>query len=201
MIDPVRVTNFNRTEAELEELLLFCICVAGKNATTTSKNLERLLDYGRDFCSSSASPFHIIRQLSYREDLPILMKSFGFGCYNLKAKGMLQAAGRLFELKTCTVEDLEDVIGIGMKTARYFILHTRKNARVACLDTHVLRWLADYSGLEVPKHTPTRKRYLELEQVFLKVAEILNITPADLDLRIWNKSRGSHVEESLAASA
>jgi hypothetical protein len=32
MIDPNKVTNPARTPAELEEFLLFCLVVAGKNA-------------------------------------------------------------------------------------------------------------------------------------------------------------------------
>lgn len=218
MVDPTKVTNYNRTQAELEEFLLFCVLVAGKNATTTSKNLERLLDYGRDF--SKGSPFEIIKALGRKEysksstwlgmwggqEAPTpseesvlagLLKGFGFGCYNLKAKGIWITSTSAPDLKTCTPEQLEGIPGVGMKTARYFILHSRENAKVACLDTHVLKWLAYYTGFEVPKHTPTRKKYLELEKAFLKIAEAMNTTPADLDLKIWNKSRGSD-EESLA---
>jgi len=62
-----------------------------------------------------------------------------------------------------------------------------------------LQWLARHSNLNVPKQTPTCKKYLELENTFLMVAEVLKIHPADLDLRIWNMSRGSD-EESLVAS-
>jgi len=57
--------------------------------------------------------------------------------------------------------------------------------------------LSKHSGYQIPRQTPTRKKYIELEQVFLKVAGILNIDPPDLDLKIWNMSRGSF-EESLA---
>lgn len=102
-------------------------------------------------------------------------------------------------LKTCTVADLEAIYGIGMKTARYFILHTRKNARVACLDTHILSWLSYYTGYKVPKQTPTKTKYLELEKVFLNICDTMQMTPADLDLKIWNKQRGSD-EKPLAAT-
>lgn len=44
MVDPFDITKYNRTQAELEELLLFCISVAGKNARVTSHNLERFLN-------------------------------------------------------------------------------------------------------------------------------------------------------------
>lgn len=188
-IDPTNVTNFNRSKSELEEFILFCIAVAGKNATTTSKNLEKLFCYGRSFFFGS--PFEIIRQLARKEDLAELMRSIGFGCYNIKSRGFIEITQSGLDLKTCTVQDLEKIHGVGMKTARYFILHSRKNAGVACLDTHILRWLARHSGYDVPKQTPSRKKYLELERIFLKVAEALDIAPCDLDLKIWNSSRGS----------
>jgi thermostable 8-oxoguanine DNA glycosylase len=79
-------------------------------------------------------------------------------------------------------------------------LHSRKNARIACLDTHVLKWLSYYTGQEIPKQTPTKNKYLELEKFFLNICDVMKTTPAELDLKIWNKQRGSD-DESLVASA
>lgn len=198
MIDPTKITNYNRSVPELEELLLFCILVAGKNATTTSKKLEELLSYGLAF--TNGSPFKRIRVMAEEECLADVLKDFGIGCYHLKSKGLRAAANSGLDLRTCSVEQLEKIPGIGMKTSRFFVLHSRENARVSCLDTHVLKWLAYYSRFEIPKQTPSKKKYLELEQVFLKVADVLNIDPAILDLSIWNKSRGSD-EESLVRTS
>lgn len=199
MIDPIHITDYERGEDSLEELLLFCIAVAGKNATMTANSLEKLLKHGRKNWKDG-QPFEVIRAASKTDKLAEAMKSVGFGCYNLKSKGFMQAAKSGLNLKKCSVEDLENLYGVGMKTARFFILHTRKNARVACLDTHVLKWLSYYTGYSVPDTTPSRKKYLELEKVFLKIADVMNISPADLDLKIWNKQRGSD-EESLVKSA
>lgn len=189
MIDPTKITNFERSNEELEELLLFCIAVAGKNATVTAKNLDKLLDYAREY--TDGSPFVLIKHLSSKYNLKNLIKTFGFGCQSVKSRGFIEAANSGLDLRRCTPEDLEKIHGIGMKTSRFFLLHSRKNANVACLDTHILQWLSKHSGFEVPKQTPTRKKYLHLEKVFLKVSDILNIDPSDLDLRIWNMSRGS----------
>lgn len=195
MIDPVRITDYNRTEEQLEELLLFCIAVAGKNATRTAVQLDSLLNWGK--ACWPGTPFSVVKSIEARDSLAGIMKDFGFGCYNLKSKGFLMAAESGLNLSECSVDELENLYGVGMKTARFFVLHTRKNARVACLDTHVLKWLSYYTGYQVPTHTPSRKKYLELERVFLKIADVMNISPADLDLKIWNKQRGSD-EESLA---
>jgi thermostable 8-oxoguanine DNA glycosylase len=188
MVDPINATDYHRSIDELEEFLLFCIAVAGKHAGRTAINLEKLFKFTR---YPDESPFYQIQDISEMWDLPDLMKSIGFGCFNIKAKGLLQAANSGLDLRKCTVEDLESLYGVGMKTARYFILHSRKNAEVACLDTHVLKWLSYYTGYEVPDHTPTKKKYLELERIFLKIAETMKISPAALDLKIWNKQRGT----------
>lgn len=202
-VDPVRVTDYNRTEEQLQELLLFCSAVAGKNATRTAIMLEKLLQYGRDHYDCNrhfreGTPFQIIKALDDCENLPNLMKNLGFGCFNIKSRSFIEIAESGLDLRACTVNDLEALFGVGMKTARYFVLHTRKNARVACLDTHILAWLSYYSGHEVPKQTPTKKKYLELEKVFLSICDAMKIAPADLDLKIWNKQRGSD-EQSLEA--
>ncbi len=193
MIDPTRMTDYNRTVHQLEETLLFCIAVAGKNAKTTAKLLDKLLMYGGH--NSKVSPFQAIASISKQECLATVMQTMGFGCYGLKSRGFLAAIEGKLNLKTCTVDDLEKLPGIGMKTSRFFILHCRKDANIACLDTHILKWLAYHTDLKVPKQTPSKRLYLYLERVFLDVAKALKTDPATLDLKIWNQSSGSLTEK------
>lgn len=116
------------------------------------------------------------------------MKSHGIGCYNAKAKTFLCLVRKDFNLKTCTLEDLESIPGIGPKTARCFLIHSRPNQQYAGLDTHVLKFLRD-KGHEVPKATPTGKKYVELEKIFLKYVAESGMSVADFDLLIWNDYR------------
>jgi thermostable 8-oxoguanine DNA glycosylase len=89
---------------------------------------------------------------------------------------------------TCNAEELEKIYGIGMKTSRCFLIHSRKNARYAGLDTHVLKFLRAKGVQDVPKSTPTsRKLYLRLEAEFLKLSDESGKSVADLDLEVWNK--------------
>ena len=91
------------------------------------------------------------------------------------------------DLKACTVEDLESVHGIGPKTARFIIMHSRPNQRLATLDTHILRWMRD-QGIEAPKATPqSQKLYKELEDKFLTLCDESAILPSQLDLKIWKQ--------------
>lgn len=194
MIDPVNMTRYGLSEQELEEVILFCCAVAGKNALTTAKALDKFLiglraDNALDF---DGSPFDLILGDLYsnntQEFLAQRLKSCGMGCYNHRARTFLALAHSNLDLKTCSIEELEQIPGIGPKTARYFLLHTRENVRVSVLDTHILRFMSDL-GYQVPRSTPTGKRYLEIEQWFLNEADLSDKSLAQFDLDIWNEYR------------
>jgi thermostable 8-oxoguanine DNA glycosylase len=112
------------------------------------------------------------------------MKKFKLGQYKRIGnafKGILQFKRML---RIVTIEQLESIKGIGSKTARFFILHSRPDQKVAVLDTHILKWLRE-QGYSAPKQTPTKKRYAILESIFLTEAWKREMNPADLDLMIW----------------
>lgn len=194
MIDPTKVTNFNRTQAELEEFLLFAIVVAGKGAFQQSKKLEAFLAPGRP----DISPFSYIRMLDKDGKLEEALRSVKMGQYN-RVTTAFRAVSNFFARDSkvmMSIRLLESVKGIGMKTARFFFMHTLPNQQLACLDTHILKWLGE-KGHEVPKTTPNGQKYLNLEKIFLAYAKDMNILPADLDLQIWNSVHPKKVEEKI----
>jgi thermostable 8-oxoguanine DNA glycosylase len=190
LVDPKNITNFNCDEKELQLVLLFWIAAAGKKASVVAKNLEKLMKYGERLFKTD-EPFTIIKQLG--DDLPETLKSHGFGCFNNKAKSMLALAWSNLDLKKCSVMDLEAIWGVGPKTARCFLMHSRKNSRFAGLDTHVLKYMRQ-QGIDVPKSTPSGKKYLEIEQKFLELADKSGKSLAEFDLEIWNHYSGKNKE-------
>lgn len=180
MIDPTKITNFKRSKEELEELLLFCIIVAGKTAQIQAKKLELFLNKNRKL-----SPFELIRLYLKKNILLDKIKAIKLGQYKRLEKAFTEVIK--LDVFNCSVEELEAITGIGPKTARFYILHSRSNQKVAVLDTHLLKWLRDELGLEAPKSTPTSKKYLELEKEFLNYCEKNKKNPAVFDLEIWNK--------------
>lgn len=199
MVDPVNITDYNLSDERLEEYILFCIAAAGKNAKTSSENLERLLQFlHKEFEVESWKPFEVIRKCS-QEFLCDKMKECGFGCYNLKSLGFYVIAHLRLNLRKCSPSQLESCPSIGPKTSRFFILHTRKNANVACIDTHLLKWLK-FLGYEVPSSTPNGKKYLQIEAIFLEIAKNKNMNPAELDLMIWNHYSGNIVQNHWFAA-
>lgn len=186
MIDPRTAPWYNCTNNELEEILIFCVLVAGKNAMTTARGLNFLLTgigYG-----PGCSPFELLRRRTL-DNLTWWLRVSGIGCYNIKSNTINHLLEAELDLRTCSIADLEAIPGIGPKTARFFILHTRPGAQVACLDTHILKFLAK-QGFRVPKSTPSGNRYLELEKAYLDLCKENGWDPAQKDIEIWKKESG-----------
>jgi thermostable 8-oxoguanine DNA glycosylase len=183
MVNPENITNYDLNNYDLQERILFWVCAAGKNGRTAAKCCDTFLN--AIGTRSFFPPFEAIKKVP-KKDLPALLKICGIGCYNAKAKTMWQLAHSNINLSTCEAADLEKIYGIGMKTSRCFLLHSRKNARYAGLDTHILKFLRK-EGHDAPKSTPTGKKYLELEKIFLEYADKAGKSPAELDLEIWNE--------------
>jgi thermostable 8-oxoguanine DNA glycosylase len=183
-VDPDNVTNFNLTEDQLQLNILFWICAAGKNGHTSAKCLCNLLNKF-SILNNEISPFNIILKI---KDLPLELKNHGIGCYNNKSKTIKELINKNLNLEKCSIDDLESIWGMGSKTTRCFLMHTRKDQRLAGLDRHVLRFLQEM-GHKVPKNSPNKKQYRELEKIFIKIADELNKTPSELDLEIWKKKR------------
>lgn len=181
MIDPTTITNFNRTEEELEEFLMFAILVAGKTAKTQAQKLENFL---RPYTRVGTSPFEGLQHLIEIGSLMTYMKAHKLGQYKRIGHAFREILKFKGKLKKVTLEELESIKGIGSKTARFFLLHSRKDAQFAVLDTHILKWLKNL-GYNVPKYTPSKKHYTEIENWFLDEADKRKINPADLDLHIW----------------
>lgn len=185
MIIPTEITNYNRTEDELEEFLMFAILVAGKTAKTQAKKLEDFLsDRPKNKAGQPYSPFEYINHLCKTHTLTTQMMKHKLGQYKRLYRafsGMLRFEGWLDEI---SVADLESVNGIGSKTARFFVLHSRPDARVAVLDTHILKYLKAL-GHNVPKTTPSKKKYTEIEKLFITIADSMAVSIAELDLHIW----------------
>lgn len=185
MIDPTRITKFDRTEAELEEMLLFCVAVAGKTAKTIAQKVDDFLKLE----GSKRSPFEKIRCMAGGDQTRLVenLKAVKLGRYKILSQCYSLLAASNINLKTCSIDELEDFPGIGPKTSRFFVLHSRPKQQIACLDTHILSYLRGL-GHKTPKSTPSGKKYRRIEKVFVQHAASLGRDIAELDLEIWNKA-------------
>lgn len=171
------------TDRELQYRICYAVVVAGKNA----KFADRVV---RDLFDSHYCPFDLIKFWSrISGGVERELRRAKTGNYKKIARAFVELATADIDLRTCAPEHLEQIHGIGPKTARFFVLWTRPDARYAALDVHVLRWLRE-RGYDAPRQTPGGKRYRELEVAFLREADEMRMTPAELDKQIWMAGSG-----------
>jgi len=182
VVDLTRVTNFARPQGELEEFWLVAVCVAGKNGTTQAVKVHQFLD-GQD----GATPFEKIRLMIRSGRLLERLQAVRMGQYRRIEKAFAGSLG--LDLKTCSLDDLTAITGVGGKTARFFLLHTRAGCEHVVLDTHILRFLREKCGLKhAPKSTPSSsKTYAEIEAEARKAIrrKFPRESMAGADLKIW----------------
>jgi endonuclease III len=185
MIDAANITDYNLFDNELEARMIFWVLAAGKNGTRAAEITNKMVDNWIRLVGN-IRPFKVLRSM----DMPELVKMcafYGTGCQTSKGRSLYELSRANLNLRTCLPEDLEKIYGIGMKTARCFIIHSRENAPFAGLDTHILKHLREL-GYDAPKNTPSsKKKYLTLEKIVLTLAEKTGKSPADYDLMIWNQ--------------
>ena len=186
-VDPLNITDYGRSDFELEAFAIMCVCVAGKNAVQQAKKLEALLLQ----CPHDKLPLEwltlgsVVRTKEWLEFVKM-------GQYTRIAKAIHDLAK--LDLRTCTIDELAECHGIKYKTASFFVLHSRPNAKAVVLDTHVLKWLGHFVWPdEVPSSVPGSKK------VYTKWAERASdlfcklfgdqADFAKIDLGIWKRMR------------
>jgi thermostable 8-oxoguanine DNA glycosylase len=202
---PFAVPFYDADDEMLQHWFIFCVCVAGKSAAQQEKKVDAFLGELRATVlprNTDMLPFARLARMS-RTDIEALLRRVKMGRYETITSALTLAVFETLAnpcwLRECTVDHLMCLPGIGPKTARFFLMYTRRGFRGAVLDTHILKWLDEQQGTppicEFPKSTPQNpKRYAEIEDIFLAVCDATSQTPADFDFQIWKSmARPQHV--------
>lgn len=180
MIDPHNIADFNRSDAELQELLIFAICVAGKTATVMAKNVDNFLWQSKE---STRLPFETIRRMFAKGTVEENLRRSRIGKYSLLQKSFRELINREIDLRTCLPQELEEIPGIGPKTSRFFVVYSRPNQEYAVLDTHIIKWLRSL-GHHIPDKIP--QNYSKIEKTFLTECRKRDMSVSEMDLKIWS---------------
>lgn len=183
MIDPTSITNFNRTDTELQLFWIFSILVAGKNADVAARKVATLF---KDL--NGKTPFQYLEE--NRNSLHNLLVANRVGQYT-RIENAINQSLRL-DLRTATLEDLMAVKGVGPKTARFFLLHSRGDCEHVILDVHILRYLREKWNMDVPLSTPPPVEYNKIEKLAAKFikTDYPQLSMAEADLLIWAQQSG-----------
>lgn len=153
-----------------QAFLLFAIAVAGKKADTIVPKIRALLSESLP----RELPFTYLLRLG-REGIDRRIREISLGRYNTLAPAYYTVANRIDVNKT-SVSELESVMGIGPKTARYFMMYAH-GLECAVIDTHIKKFLRECGVASAD--------YYVQEEEFLRRAKALNLKPSDLDNAIW----------------
>src|ERR1035437_6091464 len=126
MIDPFKITNFERSEEEAQEFLLFALSVAGKTAVVISKAVDNFLQMAsQQYANQSEKvygntlPFNLITLMKEDNTLEYFIKESKLGKHKVLTKGFSQLPK--IDVKTATIDQLEEICGCGEKTSRFFL--------------------------------------------------------------------------------
>lgn len=186
-IEPTKITDFNRTTAQLESFWIFCCVVAGKNSDFASNVITKLLHKAQHNNQTPFEYFKDLGEIGVRNAL-VAAKS---GNYTRITRFIMESLN--LDLCNATLEQLMNIHGIGPKSSSFFLLHSRPNIELAVLDTHILKYLRDKGVQDVPTKTPTSiKKYLSLQDAFIYLAtnEFPFMSVAQIDLLLWTKYSG-----------
>jgi len=190
MINPYQITNYDRSSSELEEFLLFCIVVAGKTAYIQAQKLNDFLVSvnTRLMMPENINPFQSLKSAEQHGILFEEIKKAKLGQYKKIYSGFKFITQTEYNLSKMTPQILEKIPGVGMKSSRFFLLHsdTFYKDKIAILDTHILKFIKENIDDRAPKSTPVIPiTYKFWEDKFLYWCELNNKNVADFDLEVW----------------
>jgi len=189
------VDNANESREAAQWWLLFAIMVAGKGAPQTAKKLQAVLDGvpSEWILSDHAEPFHVIRTLVEHGCLRKALENHRVGQYTRITKAYTELVAHRLEWgddpRCWQLSQIEGIPGVGPKTSRWWWMLAHPEAKVAALDTHILKFLRD-QGYVAPMSTPQNTVvYNSLEQRFIEHAAMMGLTPQALDFFVWSAYR------------
>ena len=216
MINPKEITDYDRNDWDLQEFFFFAVAVAGKKSDQTAKKIQVLSDEISE--EMGENPYYdthlkesgILHYLLGIDDEPEFgvrkMEAHKFGKYNQWKSFFEWWIRRVWDLpanlhvwmisdflRRASVEQLERIPSVGKKTARFFKLHTDRDAKWVPLDTHILKFIKSHRPWcdNIPSTTPqSDNKYKKLEDEAHKLMTAYMkrnylSTLAEADLAIW----------------
>ena len=175
--------NLNKDSNEdLFKEMCFCILTANFSAERSIKIHDEINDC---FLTNS------------EKELAIKLKKMGHRFPNTRAKYISESIKCKNELsKVIKYHDfnkirdwiVKNVKGLGYKESSHFLRNIGFDD-FAIIDFHIIDLLVDYKIISKPKIL-TKKKYFEIENILREIADMTNLSLAELDLYLWYMETG-----------
>jgi len=180
------------TDARLWEELAFCIFTAGASARMGLNSVEAvrslLLDGGPEEMTEALKEAGAHRFPVARPRYIVTTRAYFRANFDMKLRKRLRSFSDPFERRDWLAQE-KQIKGLGYKEASHFLRNIGIKGH-AILDKHVMRCLAEVGIIDSPNPPSNRRRYLEVEQHYLRFAKDIKINCDELDLVLWSMKTG-----------
>lgn len=194
MITPTAVTRYGRNSMELLEFAIFAVCVAGKNSDQTAKKCD-VLWRDQNFRTTLSTQFQFPPQTDSEYSLYVklirqCLVDHKIGQYDRLSRVIMWLNQMSCKLDTVLFNTLVNFRGIGPKTAAFFLLHSRQDATIPVIDTHICKYMAT-KGVTM-KVTSNLAKYMENAALVKQHIQLdfPKMTLAEADLYLWRTYSG-----------
>ncbi|MDJ0269835.1 MAG: N-glycosylase/DNA lyase [Aigarchaeota archaeon] len=167
--------------------LCFCICTPQTRARAADRAITHLKETG------------LLRN-GGEEEISRALREAGVRFHRTKAHNIILAREKIGEIRKIILNNplnayearellVSSIRGLGMKEASHF-LRNIGYSKLAIIDRHILRNLLELGAIREIPRSISKKRYLELESIFMKTAHKLGIPSDSLDLVMWSLKTG-----------
>lgn len=180
------------SDARLWEELVYCIFTAGASARMGLKSVAALSSLLLD-----AEPEEMTRVLkktgahrfpAARPRYIVCTRNYLRSNFGMALRSKLRSFSDPLERRDWLAQE-KQIKGLGYKEASHFLRNIGVKGH-AILDKHVMRCLAEVGVLDAAKPPANRRRYLEVEQTYLRFAKEIQIDSDELDLVLWSMKTG-----------
>jgi N-glycosylase/DNA lyase len=180
------------TDARLWEELAYCIFTAGASARMGLNSVDAvrslLLDGQPEEMTAALKKAGAHRFPVARPRYIVTTRNYFRADFGMALRKRLRSFKCPFERRDWLAQE-KQVKGLGYKEASHFLRNIGIRGH-AILDKHVMRCLAEVGVIDTAKPPFNRKRYLDVEQQFLRFAREIRIDFDELDLVLWSMKTG-----------
>lgn len=180
------------SDARLWEELVYCIFTAGASARMGLQSVAVLSSL-----LLNGEPEEMTRVLkkegahrfpAARPRYIVCTRNYFRANFDMALRSKLRSFSDPLERRDWLAQE-KQIKGLGYKEASHFLRNVGVKGH-AILDKHVMRCLSEVGVVDAAKPPANRRRYLEVEQAFLRFAKDIRINSDELDLVLWSMKTG-----------